>query len=266
MWAQIVYGIVLGIVQGIAEFLPISSKGHLILVQGPLERWLGLESANPGPRRLEFDVILHFGTLIALLIVYRYELWSLRFRQWVALFVGTIPVGVIGLAFHSKAEEMFDAPVLTGFGLLGTAALLFLAQWFSHGERGLGDMSLARAAGIGLFQAAAILPGLSRSGTTITGACLLGFDRNTAARFSFYLAVPAIGGAVAVTAAKFVRHPEPFVNNSPIALATGAMVSLLVGVVSLQWLIRMISRGRLYWFAWYCLVVGLLTIALQTML
>src|SRR5262249_28264072 len=107
MSAQIIYGVVLGIVQGIAEFLPISSKGHLIIAQDPLERWLGLETADPGPRRLEFDVVLHFGTLIALVIVYWRDLLRLTIRQWAAIVVGTIPVGVAGLLLHDKAEKLF---------------------------------------------------------------------------------------------------------------------------------------------------------------
>ena len=266
MIERVIYAVVLGTVQGIAEFLPISSKGHLIIVQEPLERWLGLETADPGPRRLAFDVVLHFGTLLALLVVYRRDLLSLRAKQWAALIIGTIPAGLIGLIFHEKVEAMFGAPLLTGIGLLGTSALLFLAQRFSRGTLLLDDMTLPRALLIGWFQAAALLPGLSRSGTTITAGCLTGFQRETAARFSFLLAIPVISGACALTFLKLFRHPELVTSNSPLALIVGAAVSFVVGLASLQWLIRMISKGRLHWFAWYCLVVGLLVIAWQTLL
>lgn len=259
MVAEIVYGVVLGVVQGIAEFLPISSKGHLILIQQPLERWLGFTLTDRD--RLEFDVVLHFGTLISLLIIYRWDLVRLPLRLWAAIVIGTIPVGVIGLLFHDKIETFFGSPLLTGFGLLGTATLLVIAQTVERRQFSMNDMSLSRAAGIGFFQAAAVLPGLSRSGTTIAGGCVLGFDRDTAARFSFFLAIPAIVGACVVTAAKFAH--DPVLNNSLVALVTGAFVSFIVGFISLQWLLRMIAKGRLHWFAWYCAAVGLLTIAWQ---
>jgi undecaprenyl-diphosphatase len=258
MTDQLIYGIVLGIVQGIAEFLPISSKGHLVILQQPLEQWLHFDMSDRD--RLQFDVVLHFGTLVSLLIVYRWQLLQLRVRDWALIVLATVPVGALGLLLHDEVESLFGSPLLTGVCLLGTAALLFVADR-GRGTLRIEDLTAGRALCIGLFQAGALLPGISRSGTTITAGTLVGLQRDAAARFSFFLAIPAIAGACVVTLAKFAHHPV--LNVSVPALVAGATVSMIVGVASLEWLIRMIARGRLHWFAWYCIAFSLLTIGWQ---
>ena len=264
MVAQILYGLILGVVRGITEFLPVSSKGHLLLLQEPVERWVGLDAVDPEPRRLAFDAVLHLGTLLALLIVLRRELLQLRWPQWGVLAVGTIPVAVAAMLFQDQAEGMFGRPPLAGIGLLVTAAFLFIAQGFDGGRLPLEAVSLPRAAGIGLFQAFSLFPGISRPGSTIAAGCLFGLERNAAARFAFLLAIPVMAGAGLVAFAKFLRAPQGDTSISVVALLVATGVSFVVGFFALQWLLRTIAKGRLYWFALYCLVFGLITIIWQT--
>lgn len=252
--------IVLGIVQGIAEFLPISSSGHLVLTEQLLGQ-LGGHSIATGK---ELEVMLHVGTLLSILVVYAHDLWKIAFqpRTIAILVVATIPAAVVGLLLEDWFEQAFDSPMIAGFGLLVTAALLWVAQRMERARFNDGDLPWANAIVIGMFQAVALVPGISRSGSTISGGLLTGVDRLSATRFSFLLAIPVTLGAVLLTTKKIVEEGGLSVDTGPLLL--GIVVSFVTGLLTLRWLIRLISQRKLHWFSIYCASVGLLTIVLCT--
>ncbi|MEX0718525.1 MAG: undecaprenyl-diphosphate phosphatase [Planctomycetaceae bacterium] len=261
--AEYLEAIVLGVVQGIAEFLPISSSGHLV-VCGAIWREATGKSASPADD-LALNVALHVGSLFSILWVYRRDLWALaRAGDWrlgAAIVIATIPTAIVGLLFQERFETAFATPLVAGCGLLVTACLLVLGQRLERGERGLAGITATRAAAIGAFQAAALVPGISRSGSTIAAGLFVGAKRDAAAAFSFFIAIPAIGGAAALTFRDAIVSGVAPTNAG--ALALGAVVSFFVGVLALRGLLRVIARGKLHWFAAYCVIVGAGTIAWQ---
>jgi len=251
--------IVLAVVQGIAEFLPISSSGHLVIVEQLLGRISGGAGIAEGK---DVEVFLHIGTLLAILVVYARDLWDLRrnTRLCAILIAATIPAAAVGLLFEDWFDAAFDAPIIAGFGLLMTAVLLTAGQ---RGERALyTDQSIPwlSAVLVGCFQAVALVPGISRSGSTIAGGLLTGLDRVSATRFSFLLAIPVTGGAVLLTAKRALEEQHAMtIGWGP--LLVGVLVSFVTGWLALEWLIRLISRNKLHWFAGYCALMGCVTIA-----
>ena len=205
---------------------------------------------------------LHVGTLFSILVVYRSDLFRLTHqpRLFSAIVIATLPIVWVGFYFKEQIEQYFDSPLLAGCGLMVTAVLLLLGQKLERTQSELETMSVTEPFVIGLFQAVAIVPGISRSGSTISAGLLAGLPRQSAATFSFFIAIPAIAGA-AVLVAKDVW--EQGMDGSPATMLVGAATSFLVGVAALRWLLRVVSRGMLHWFAYYCLVVGCLTIAWQ---
>lgn len=249
--------ILLGIVQGIAEFLPISSSGHLVLS----EQILGWAGGGPSVAAgKDVEVMLHLGTLLAIVLVYWRDLQRIAFqpRTLLLLFVATLPAAICGLAFEDWFDQAFDTPLVAGFGLLMTAVLLMAGQSWERAR--FTDERLPWVCGIliGCFQAAALVPGISRSGSTIAGGLLTGVDRISATRFSFLLAIPVTLGAVLLTGKRIWETGES--TAQPGTLIVGVIVSFVTGVITLRWLIRIISQRRLHWFAIYCAVVGTVTI------
>lgn len=259
-----VYAAVLGLVQGVAEFLPISSDGHLVLAEallrqfagGPLPEWL---------KGLTMIVALHFGSLLAILIVYIKDVLSLvrKPRLLCLIVLATIPVGLVGLFLKDQIDAIFDQPIVAGFGLLVTAAFLLTARRFQRGHMELDAMPAWVAVVIGMFQAVAILPGVSRSGSTIASGVVSGLNRPDAARFSFLIAMPAIGGATLLEL-KDLLTGENTMAVPWMPVLFGTIISFVVGLFCLRFLIRLLSQDRLHWFAYYCIVVGLVTIAWQS--
>jgi undecaprenyl-diphosphatase len=245
----------LGIVQGIAEFLPISSSGHLVILQTLLG------TAAEG-ERLELNIALHVGTLGSILVVFRRQVRDLLFQPRLigALFVATLPLVVVGLTLKDQVETLFGSPLAAGCGLCVTGLLLAGAHRVREGDTALEGISGARALVVGLFQAIAVFPGVSRSGTTITAGLGAGLDRKSAAEFSFLIAIPAIAGAAVLPLWDLVREGGSRVHVGP--LLFGAFTSFLVGLVALRWLLGIVARRRLHWFSLYCLVVGAAAIAL----
>jgi len=243
--------ILLGIVQGISEFLPISSDGHLVLV----EACLGHRTEN-----LELNVALHFGTLISILYVYRHQIIPVlkQPRLVLAIVVATIPVVIVGLGLKELFERASEQPFIAGLGLLYTAFLLFLTPRFDQGHRELGEIRLRDALVVGLLQTLAPLPGVSRSGSTIFGALLMGVKREAAANFSFYIAVPALLGATVVKLKDVIDQGGTSTPLMPTMI--GALVAMGVGIVALKSLLRIVAARKLHWFAWYVLGVALLTL------
>lgn len=263
---EYIQSILLGIVQGIAEFLPISSSGHLVLGEVLLDRLAGDSALDLGAAdsNLALNIALHVGTLGSIVVVYWKQLWATlrQPRLMAAIVVATIPAGVVGVLFKDQVEAIFSSTLAVGCALCYTAGLLWMTRRFDQGEVELPQISLKQAIVVGLFQAVALIPGVSRAGSTIVGGLWCGLQREAAATFSFLIAVPAIGGAAVLTAKDLLEEGTAS-QSQWLAYAAGAGVSFVVGIVALQWLLTLISRHKLHLFAWYCLSIGLLTIALS---
>ena len=245
----------LAIVQGIAEFLPISSSGHLVV----LEHWMELASDLT-----DINIVLHAGTLLAILIVYRERIGRMLFsdRKLLGLvIVGTLPAVLVGLGLKLFLESLLENPTIAGVCFPLTGAILFWCQRHSPGELRCENLSWKAALGIGLAQAFAILPGISRSGTTIAAGLAAGLSRHEAAAFSFLLAIPAIAGAALLEAVSLAGG-EP-ISTSPIMLISGAFLAAVVGWLSLHWLLRVLQRGRLNWFGCWCVFLGIVVLIQQ---
>jgi undecaprenyl-diphosphatase len=247
----------LGIVQGLTEFLPISSSGHLVVFQ----ELFGLR----GPL-LAFDVALHLGSLAALLLYYHKRLWQIIVsifqparapagrRLLLMIVVASIPAAVIGVGFEDFFASLFHSLPAVGIHWLLTAALLFGASRLSEGVKSVESVTVSDALLIGLFQALAILPALSRSGATIAAAIMCGLRAREAADFSFLISIPAIMGAGLVQAGNLAS-----VSQSEISVyAFGALISAVVSYAAIWLLIRLLQRRVIRPFAWYCLGAGAL--------
>jgi undecaprenyl-diphosphatase len=247
---------VLGLVQGVTEFLPVSSDGHLVLA-GRLTR-----AAAPG---VWFEVILHLATLAAVLVVFGRRLGALavgvlRFRpddlRYVALLaVATFPAVIVALTLEDLLARTFDSLTAAGIGFLVTGAVLWSGRG-RGGERTVPSWGMALL--IGVAQAIAILPGVSRSGLTITTALWLGMDPVAAGAFSFLMSVPAILGAGVFE----MRDAAAGASQPWVALAVGCAVALVSGIWAIRFLVGLLDRRRFHAFAPYCWVVGVLTLLL----
>tara|TARA_R110002049_G_scaffold2750_2_gene21330 strand:+ start:12538 stop:13320 length:783 start_codon:yes stop_codon:yes gene_type:complete len=250
--------VILAIVQGIAEFLPISSSGHLVILgalMGDVE-----ESAT-------LEIILHAGTLGSILIVFWrriLDLLSSDRRVIPMLVVGTIPAVIIGLTIKMNFQSILKNPLLAGCMLIVTGLLLIVLGRLKPRSMEYRSMSMLGAFTVGCFQAVAILPGISRSGSTILGGRLMGLKNEDSVTFSFLLAIPAILGAT-VLAVKDVMDQKAAgqaMSHSIPELSVGALVAFFVGILALKWLIGWSRQDRLHWFAWWCIPAGVLVILL----
>jgi undecaprenyl-diphosphatase len=257
--------ILLAIVQGITEFLPISSDGHLAVVNALLAARGRKEVAD----LLETTIVLHLGTLASVVVYYRREIIRvlMQDRRAIApLVVATIPAVIIGLGIEKGlpdriSQPLLESPLLAGLGFFVTAAALWFLGRRPEGELDYPQTPLGKAFAIGVAQAAAILPGVSRSGLTISTGVALGQRREAAATFSFLMAIPAIAGAGLL---KIIEAIEKGTTSTPVAtLALGFVVSMLVGLAALAVLLRMLRRGRLELFVYYLVPLGIATVAWQ---
>ena len=247
--------IVLGIVQGITEFLPVSSSGHLVIAQSIFEH----EPSNI----VAVNIFLHAGTLAAILVYFWPRIVRLlsEDRRVIGLLaVGTIPAVAFGLPLKKYGSGLLNDPLLTGFLLIATGLLLIWSGRRQQQELDYHRLTYAQALIIGAFQAIAVLPGLSRSGWTIGGGLLLGMKRDAAATFSFLLAIPVIAGATILEIADYGKSAQ---TTSVMLLAVGVAVSFFVGLASLWLLVHTVRRGKLHWFAAWCIPVGLAVIVWQ---
>ncbi len=255
--------IFLGFVQGLTEFLPVSSSGHLAIAQHFLP---GFD--QPG---VLFDVLLHLGTMLAVILYFRREIGNLLsspFRQGddarlhrrllTLLLAGSVPTAVIGLTFKDFFESLFENIPLVALMLLVTGTLLFVSEKFRRGNRKEEQLTLIDALVVGTVQGCAIIPGISRSGSTIAVLLLRGVDGETAARFSFLLALPAVFGAALLS----LRHLQDVTTAElPLYLA-GTGVAFIAGMLSIHCLMAVIRRRRLFAFAVYCWLAGTVVFAL----
>ncbi|MCL6502523.1 MAG: undecaprenyl-diphosphate phosphatase [Pirellulales bacterium] len=252
---QYLHIIVLAVVQGVTEFLPVSSSGHLVLANELLEA-LSLPTM---PDMLELNIVLHAGTLLAVLVVYWRQVCRVLGedrRAIISLLIGSLPALAVGLPLHEIAalRNALGNPLLAASLLPVTGLLLLWGARRASGHVELAALRPWQALVVGLFQAAAILPGISRSGATIAAGLAVGLRRDTAATFSFLLAIPAICGAVLLEARQMVLGSTSTLSAGP--LLAGMAASCLVGVISLRWLLRWLQGGRLHYFAWWCIPVG----------
>lgn len=249
-------GMVLGVVQGLTEFLPVSSSGHLVLAQAAID----LEV--PG---VLVEVVLHVATLLAVAIVYRRTLWRLvrrgivgdrdALRYIVLLGVATVPAAVIGLAFEDFFERSFESLILVGVNLMITGGVLWGTR--RHSGSGTSEPGVRAAGLIGMAQALAIFPGISRSGTTVSAGLWLGLDPVSAAEFSFLMAMPAIAGA-AVLQIPEMQGGVASIGAAPLALSFVA--ALISGIFAIRFLVALLKRGAFFRFAPYCWVVGAIAV------
>ncbi|GAA4429583.1 undecaprenyl-diphosphate phosphatase [Bremerella cremea] len=253
--------IVLAIVQGVAEFLPISSTGHLVVLATLLD-------ADADHFDLVgLNIVLHAGTLGSILVVYRQQLYEALTKDRRLLFllvVATIPAVIAALVLKATdTDSLLESPLVAGICLLVTGTILLLSQRLPQTKQTYEQTSWSQAWWIGCAQALAILPGISRSGSTICSGQALGLSREGAATFSFLMAVPAILGAITLQVAKSIGDWDDASRTPAWLLLLGAAISFVVGWFSLVLLIKVVQRGRLHWFAWWCFAVGLFVIAWQ---
>ena len=262
--------LILGVVQGITEFLPVSSSGHLVLLQ----RIFGI--SEPA---LIFDTAVHGGTLIAVLVVLRQDIWNILRRivqpLTLHLFIATIPAVAAALLFKRQIENAFASGAFLGFAFLVTSALLFIAEKLYHRTekpgglparlegpalaRGQGETNIIDALVIGLFQAAAIVPGVSRSGATISAALSRKLDRDFAARFSFLLSIPAILGAL-VLQLKDLKAGGAEETIGILPIAVGTISAGIVAFFSIRLALKIVREHSLQGFAVYTGILGLLVL------
>ncbi|MBD3249144.1 undecaprenyl-diphosphatase [Candidatus Woesearchaeota archaeon] len=246
---SIFQALILGIIQGITEWLPVSSSGHLVLMQN----LFGLEPP------VIFDLVLHIGSLLVVFIVFWKDIKELvlgvikKDRKYLSyalfLILSTIPIGFVGIIFNSQIKAVFNDPRTVGFSLLFTAMLLFLSRFPKKKNKRL---NLKNILVIGFAQALAILPGVSRSGSTISVGLIQGVNREEAARFSFLMFIPAILGATLME----IKDIAALTADIP-ALVIGTLAAVITGVISLKLLLAIIKKDSFHHFAWYCLALGI---------
>ncbi len=268
-----IQAIVLGIIQGLTEFLPVSSSGHLVL----FSQLFSVQESS-----LVFEVIVHVGTLLAVLVAFRSEVWVLitsffkllkspkaaknlvksdpGCRLLLAIVMGTLPTVVVAFVLKEQIEQLFSSSLFVGFMLIVTGTILYVTDRHEVKNKELGKVTSKDALVIGCGQALAILPGLSRSGTTIAMGLFRGLDRESAARFSFLLAIPAILGALVFSLDGLLAGTAMIGTG---ALGAGFIAAALTGYVAIHFLLDLVKKGKLVWFSYYTWIAGVLVIILH---
>lgn len=257
---EIIDAIILGIVQGLTEFLPVSSSGHLELGKAIL-------GDNSIPEEsLLFTVVLHFATALSTLVVFRQDVWEIikgliqfkwneETRFSLKILISMIPAAFLGLLFEEQMEGFFGGNIaFVGYMLLITALLLYLADKAKETQK---KVTYLNSFIIGVSQAIAILPGISRSGATISTSVLLGVDKTKAARFSFLMVVPLIIGKMAKD---IIGGELQFQSEQTIAMGAGFIAAFIAGLVACTWMIQLVKKSKLSYFAIYCFIVGCIAI------
>jgi undecaprenyl-diphosphatase len=265
---SILQAFILGIIQGLTEFLPVSSSGHLELGKAIF----GLELN--GTDSLTFDVIVHAGTALSTIFVFRKDIanifkgmlkweWNAEWKFAVNVLISMIPAAFVGLFFQDQIEYLFQGQILlVGAMLIITGLLLFLADRAKKTHRAVKPSD---AIIVGISQAIAILPGISRSGATISTSVLLGIDRERAARFSFLMVLPLIIGKSLLDVKDIVSGEIDTAAVGDVQLLVGFFAAFGAGLFACNWMINLVKRANLRWFAYYCFAVGIFT-ALYTLL
>ena len=274
---SILTSILLGLIQGIAEFLPISSSGHLAIAQ----HFLGMDAEVPE----FFDVLLHLGTLLAVFVAYWQDIKDMvaeffhgigdiahrttptpvppARRLILLIVIGTLPLFLV-LPVHKKVQALSDSMVFIGIALIVTGFLLFACDLIRKGRKDEGSATWLDAVVVGIGQAIATMPGISRSGMTITAGCFSGFERRFAVRFAFLLSIPAVLGANILSLKDALEAGIDW-GQVPVYLV-GVVVAAVVGYLCIRLLKMIADKGRFGSFAYYCWAVGLLTLVLNIIL
>jgi len=263
--------LILGIIQGITEFLPISSSGHLVIS----EKLLGFD-----PPSIFFEILVHLGTLIAILIVFHKDIIKIKLNAWqwikdgftttkmdddaktdlrmvLFIIIACIPTAIIGLVFKDQIEAIFHSAKLVGFTLIFTGFILIMSKVNQDRcYKKIKDMSGIEAFLIGIVQGIAILPGISRSGITISLGMMQKIDRQLAAKFSFYISIPAILGAVALKAFDITQADLAGFT----VMIPGFLASIITGIFAIKLLLKHIQKGAFYMYSIWCFLMGILTL------
>jgi undecaprenyl-diphosphatase len=252
--------VILGIVQGLTEFLPVSSSGHLVI---------GSEILNFHEQGVVFDVFLHLGTLVSVVIVFRKELWAMarapfailsgkgneadhHYLRWdLYVVLATLPAVVVGLFFKDAVEQLFGNILVAYCMLIVTGFIMIAARYIPERDE---PINWHRSIVVGCAQACAILPGLSRSGSTIFAGMLLGVAREKIARFSFIMSIPAILGAAVLQFGDLLENPPQ--SDGMLNLFAGTLMAAISGYFAIKLLLDVIRRNRLQWFGYYCLLIA----------
>lgn len=260
----IIEALILGIIQGLTEFLPVSSSGHLELTNHILQK-----NIDPD-KSLLMTTVLHFATATSTLVIFRKEVaeivkglfqfrWNEATQFSVKIILSMIPAALAGVLFEEEIESFFSGNILlVGFMLIVTGGLLFLADRAKNTDRKVG---FGQALIIGFSQMIAILPGISRSGSTISTSVLLGIDREKAARFSFLMVVPLIFGKMGKDVLEMTKTPDALVDINLTAMLIGFIAAFFTGLIACKWMIALVKRSKLSYFAIYCLIVGIVAIS-----
>lgn len=259
--------LVLGIVQGLTEYLPVSSSGHLAI-------WIGAFGIE-GEENLAFTIVVHVATVFSTLVILWKEIeWIFRglfkfqmnseTRYAINILISMIPIGIVGVFFKDTVESIFGSGLLiVGCMLLVTAALLAFSYYAKPRQKE--SISMKDAFIIGLSQACAVLPGLSRSGTTIATGLLLGNNKAKLAQFSFLMVIPPILGEALLDVLKLVKGEDIAGDIPTLSLVVGFVAAFLSGCLACKWMINIVKKGKLIYFAIYCAIAGLVTIACTLM-
>ncbi|MCK5521359.1 MAG: undecaprenyl-diphosphate phosphatase [Candidatus Marinimicrobia bacterium] len=261
----IINTVILAIVQGLTEFLPVSSSGHLVLT----EALLGITNDS-----ILLEIFLHFGTFLSVLIVFRKDIMNIissfftstlskgsivrkfkeneDFRLSIFILFSMIPAGFAGILLKDFFESLFHNILAVSIALITTGAILFSTKFISEGRK---DFTLKNTFIIGLAQAFAIIPGISRSGSTISMALFMGISKEKAARFSFIMALPVVFGATLIESLSV-----NWGNIDILPIVIGTLISFLTGIAAIKLLLRLLVNGKFYMFAWYCFVVGFISL------
>jgi undecaprenyl-diphosphatase len=262
---EVISYLVLGLIQGLAEFLPVSSSGHLVLA----ERLFGLT-----PPGLMFEACLHLGTVAAILVFFRSDLAAFartltprgdigRRKEIGLLLLGTVPIVVVGLVLRGSADSWFHSLWVVGVGWMATAGMLLLADRRAC-PSGAAQPSVVGALAIGVAQSVALVPGVSRSGFTLGAGMLAGVRPERAARFSFLLSIPAVVGAAGLTLWDGVQE-HAFADSNVLGILLGTAVAFFVGLVALRAFLSLVARTRLWPFALYCAALSVTALLLAAL-
>ena len=271
---DLIQTILMGIVQGLSEFLPISSSAHLVFTSNFYKVFKGIEIVQESNQEIFLDIMLHLGTLIAVLIFFRKEIAeiikalhlglktknysSYNFKIGLYIIIGTFITVIIAYPLHGIAEGLVYKPFMVGLLLVFTGLLLLFSEFWAKRHTSKADISLKNSIFIAIAQGLAALPGFSRSGLTIATGLLSGMDRNTAARYSFLLSIPIILGSSMVYPLLKIDLHEAITYNWT-AIIVGTIISGIVGYVCIKYFLKFVSKFSLRIFGYYCLIVGLFT-------
>lgn len=265
--------VILGLVQGLAEFLPISSSGHLALLQ----QWFGIEEDNV----LLFAVLLHVGTLISVFIVYWRDIWELIVELFITIkdictgkglrlqerpvrklgvmiIVATIPTAIIGFLFNDFFDSLYTSVIPIGIGLIITGIFLTVAEKMGDSNRGIRQMNCRNALFIGVVQGVAICPGISRSGSTLFGSLICNLDRKFAVKFVFLISIPSILGSAILEAPAAIESGMDMAQLGPVI--AGMVVAAISGLIAIKTMIKLVSNKKLNYFSYYVWALGLVVI------